>query len=387
MPPKRSKSAKPLKQDVQKANVAVTRSVGGKRKRIDASEKTTTRRGNIAKKAKLEEILYFRLLDVPADILYEICAYLHPLTLLRLSRTCKTLRAVFMSERSRYAWRLSFESILLDGIREVRNDISEPRLANLLFDDRCDKCQKSRKGQLPQFMLRVNLCQTCLYKSPDFLPGKLLDKTAKEVAKTARYVDWIKRFTPSTPSLGYFGTPELFDRASFVEMVKETKNLTGDKFFVWSNNEKENFESLKDECRQLKDFKIHMDECAALEKKEKKHAIGLQRRKDIAARMKEDGYIIAGRPEDDADEDFWADVLRTLSRDKSFPSRYRTLISRQVPLTDEEWKEGGILKSLIECGKVVEGDKRRIAREKKERARERAKVEKASKRGTRAQRS
>lgn len=42
-----------------------------------------------------------------------------------------------------------------------------------------------------------------------------------------------------------------------------------------------------------------------------------------------------------------------------------------------EWGKGDILKTLIDCGKIVEGDK---LREKKERARERAKVARAAKR-------
>ncbi|KIY66568.1 hypothetical protein CYLTODRAFT_491348 [Cylindrobasidium torrendii FP15055 ss-10] len=375
MPPKRTKSAKPSEQKAQTADTSVTRCVGGKRKRVDATAPTRGRRGNTAKKVKLEEIVYFRLLDVPADVLYEICSYLHPLMVLYLSRACKTLRSIFMSEASRYAWRTSFESIFFDGIRDVRSDICEPRLANLLFEDRCDRCLKSRKGEFPQFMLRVNLCQTCLYKSPDFLPAKFLRETAEEAnnGKYVRHLGWIKRFTPSTPSLGYFGTPELFDRASFVEMVEETKDLTLDEFCVWRDKEKENFESLKDECRQLKEFKIEMAECAALEKAEKRRAAGVQRRKDIAARLAEAGYT-TNRPGGEADEEFWGDVLRTLSRDKLTPSRYRTLISRQAPLTDKEWKEGDILKCLIDCGKIVEGDKLRAAREKKGSTGQRAKT-------------
>ncbi|KIY62265.1 hypothetical protein CYLTODRAFT_323680, partial [Cylindrobasidium torrendii FP15055 ss-10] len=76
--------------------------------------------------------------DTPADILYEICSYLHPLDLLHLSRTSKHLRSHLMNASARYAWRTAFEFVFLDGIREVREDLEEPRLANLLFEQHCD---------------------------------------------------------------------------------------------------------------------------------------------------------------------------------------------------------------------------------------------------------
>lgn len=74
MPPKKTKSAKLPKQKVQTAVTPVTRAVGGKRKRVEACEPARGRRGKPAKKAKLEEIMYFRLLDVPEDVLYEVRA-------------------------------------------------------------------------------------------------------------------------------------------------------------------------------------------------------------------------------------------------------------------------------------------------------------------------
>lgn len=89
----------------------------------------------------------------------------------------------------------------------------------------------------------------------------------------------IQHFIPSEPSAGYHA-PELYDRASFVEIIEEIKDLTNAEFQEWWKRETENIESLKDECRQLKEFKIYMDEDAKLEKAEKKHAIWIQRREE-----------------------------------------------------------------------------------------------------------
>lgn len=89
----------------------------------------------------------------------------------------------------------------------------------------------------------------------------------------------IRSFTPFS-GLTWNSKTHVYDRASFVEMVEETKDLTDVEFSAWCEKEKENFESFKDECRQLEEFAIYMDQCALQEKEDKKRAIGVQRRKE-----------------------------------------------------------------------------------------------------------
>lgn len=84
--------------------------------------------------------------------------------------------------------------------------------------------------------------------------------------------------TSSEPNEG--GGGRVYDRASFIEMVEETKDLNDKEFAVWYKKEKENFESFEDECRQLHEFKLYMDECAMQEKADRKREIGIQRRKE-----------------------------------------------------------------------------------------------------------
>ncbi|KIY64076.1 hypothetical protein CYLTODRAFT_457540 [Cylindrobasidium torrendii FP15055 ss-10] len=366
MPAKTNKHAKQPKQKAQAADALAILSVaGGKRKRVDAQGGARGKRGTTSKKAKLEEIPTFALLTVP-DVLYKICSYLHPLAVLYLSRTCKKASELLLSKASIRAWCASFKSVLVEGIHDLYSDMYEPRLASLFFEDRCDGCQKSRRGKCPQFMLRVNMCDNCLYKSKDFLSDKQLKPTALEITDIrsldyGAHIPVIKSLTPSALSSG-FCTQELFDRASFVGMVKETKGLTKNELDKWSKERRYRYLGLEDECKRLKEYMVYMKGCAEQEKVDKRRAIGIQRRKDIAARFKEAGYVTE-QPNGEAGEEFWDDVLRTLSRDKISPSYYRTLISRQSPLTEQDWNGGEILKCLIACGKVVKGDKLRGERE------------------------
>lgn len=67
MPPKKIKSAKPK---ARPANAA-TRSVAGKRKRVDDCD-LSEHREDTTKKPRLEEVLCFKLLEIPNDVLYEV---------------------------------------------------------------------------------------------------------------------------------------------------------------------------------------------------------------------------------------------------------------------------------------------------------------------------
>lgn len=85
MPPKKIKSAKPK---ARPANAA-TRSVAGKRKRVDDCGLPAT------KKTKYKEVLDFGLLDIPNDVLYEVRvvqshfhAILTDIITLRFARIC-----------------------------------------------------------------------------------------------------------------------------------------------------------------------------------------------------------------------------------------------------------------------------------------------------------
>ncbi|KIY71389.1 hypothetical protein CYLTODRAFT_487304 [Cylindrobasidium torrendii FP15055 ss-10] len=378
MPPKKTKFAKSSK-DTAQADAVIGHTVR-KRKRVDKSDLVPCHQDDSAKRQKLEveEDTFFRILDVPTDILYEICSHLHPLGLLHLSRTCKSLRATLMSVASRHAWRSSFESIMFDGIRDVRDDLCEPRLATMLFEKRCDGCQKPRRSN-PQFMLRVNMCQSCLWRSPEFMRYYEFRRAAETVApKYCLARRSIEHMIPYGSSAQDNHRSRVYDRASFLEMIQETKDLTDDEFATWCKAEAANFKLLREECKYLGEFKDLMDKEASYEEAcriaASRAAICNQRQNDIAARFLNAGYVTTS-PGGDVGESFWADMSRLHWRDPKYEC-WR-MASREVPLTDKEWALGGILRNLIDCGVIIEGEK---LRKKKERARERARERRAAKR-------
>ncbi|KAJ7691280.1 hypothetical protein B0H17DRAFT_1063330 [Mycena rosella] len=82
-------------------------------------------------------------LDLPYDILLEILKILHPLDLLYLSRTNKTLRD-FLLDRSNAStiWRESFRTAE-DSPPECPSYTCEPQWARLLFEEVCHVCESS----------------------------------------------------------------------------------------------------------------------------------------------------------------------------------------------------------------------------------------------------
>ncbi|KAJ6521896.1 hypothetical protein DFH09DRAFT_1191985 [Mycena vulgaris] len=79
------------------------------------------------------------LLDLPFDILLEILKMLHPLDLLYLSRTNKTLREFLLDRNNISIWRTSFE--LAEGSPPKCPPYScEPQWARLLFEPVCHVC-------------------------------------------------------------------------------------------------------------------------------------------------------------------------------------------------------------------------------------------------------
>ncbi|KAI0792958.1 hypothetical protein BC629DRAFT_1287280 [Irpex lacteus] len=79
------------------------------------------------------------MLDMPLDVIIEICSYLHPKDLLNLARSSKDLRKFFMSRNSSSAWKAARATVTqpLPGLPLCPADLSEPAYANLMFDAYC----------------------------------------------------------------------------------------------------------------------------------------------------------------------------------------------------------------------------------------------------------
>ena len=93
-----------------------------------------------------------QLVEMPLDVLFEVCAILHllmmtsqflqifghlkPLDLLHLARTTKDLRAILMKRSSISIWKRARSQ--LNGLPDCPDDLSEPQYAELLFGKACN---------------------------------------------------------------------------------------------------------------------------------------------------------------------------------------------------------------------------------------------------------
>ncbi|KAF8549521.1 hypothetical protein OG21DRAFT_1421103, partial [Imleria badia] len=93
-----------------------------------------------------------------------IAAYTHPMDLLNLARTCKSLRQLLMHKSSAFVWKVA--RCQVDGLPDCPPDLTEPEYANLLFYARChartdptDDCGKRAKSIL--WRMRRRYCPDC----------------------------------------------------------------------------------------------------------------------------------------------------------------------------------------------------------------------------------
>ncbi|KAI0768923.1 hypothetical protein BC629DRAFT_805936 [Irpex lacteus] len=102
-----------------------------------------------------------QMLDMPLDVVMEICSHLFPKDLLNLARTSKSLRTFFMSRSSQHMWKAACSSV--PGLPSCPPDLSEPAYVNLLFDTHCHFCQKKNcnKAGLLHLEVRLRLCRDC----------------------------------------------------------------------------------------------------------------------------------------------------------------------------------------------------------------------------------
>ncbi|KAI1795649.1 hypothetical protein LXA43DRAFT_730878 [Ganoderma leucocontextum] len=97
--------------------------------------------------------------DMPLDILFEICRFLHPRDLLNLARTSKAFRALLMRRDSAIFWRQVRRQF--EGLPDPPSYLSEPAYANLLFFPHCHNCLKPN---IPNMvcMFSARFCRACL---------------------------------------------------------------------------------------------------------------------------------------------------------------------------------------------------------------------------------
>ncbi|KAK1232186.1 hypothetical protein PQX77_004698 [Marasmius sp. AFHP31] len=98
--------------------------------------------------------------EVPLDVLFEIFSYLEPLDLLRLSRTSKDLRRILISRSSSSVWKAAREHL---QVPDPARSMSEPKLANLLFDSHYHFCLVATVHNII-WTAASRCCKSCLPK-------------------------------------------------------------------------------------------------------------------------------------------------------------------------------------------------------------------------------
>ncbi|GAA5898979.1 F-box protein [Sporobolomyces salmoneus] len=106
------------------------------------------------------------VLELPMDLIWEICTHLDVGDLLALSNTNKSFRSVVTGESSSMLFKRARQRI---GLPELLSPMPDLRYAELMFGKGCNICGKANAGKVdPSF--RARICSAC-YKDKFFEPG------------------------------------------------------------------------------------------------------------------------------------------------------------------------------------------------------------------------
>ncbi|KIM36165.1 hypothetical protein M413DRAFT_449358 [Hebeloma cylindrosporum] len=98
--------------------------------------------------------------QMPVDILHEIFCHLHPVDVLSLSRTTRSLRKILLEPHARGIWRRSLANIR--GFPLCPPDLNEIQYASLAFDNFCTFCLATGGVGRVLWVCRVRCCQKCM---------------------------------------------------------------------------------------------------------------------------------------------------------------------------------------------------------------------------------
>ncbi|KAF7347542.1 F-box domain-containing protein [Mycena venus] len=139
-----------------------TRTATKKRKAdSDADGSSAPKKPKTTKKLKGRQGRLAGLLSISLDVVFEILGHLHPLDVLRLSRTSKEFRELLMHKSSRPIWRSSLNNV--QDMPPCPPNMTEPQWISLAFDSICQVCHKiARKVD---WSLYIRVCSKCVKTS------------------------------------------------------------------------------------------------------------------------------------------------------------------------------------------------------------------------------
>ncbi|KAJ7497574.1 hypothetical protein FB451DRAFT_1211984 [Mycena latifolia] len=268
-------------------------------------------------------------LDLPFDILLEILKILHPLDLLYLSRTNKTLRGFLLDRSNASIWRTSFESV--EGSPPPCPAYTcEPQWARLLFEEVCHVCLSTLEHDFLSdpiwWEFGARYCSECY-------SDQIVDKLPKKLTSGP---EW----STSRPGRGYYIAKRsaVFPCINGSYLAKDV-----DEFMVkysalnTENDKKALIRERRDQTKVLSD---HARICRAWMKDiVKVHTVAQRATKEARLNAISDKLHEAG----------WGSVL--LAHHYMYSLKDHDLVTIPRPLNDAEWaKIGPKLIADVEAG-------------------------------------
>ncbi|PPR05798.1 hypothetical protein CVT26_010148 [Gymnopilus dilepis] len=97
--------------------------------------KPTTKASSSKNSSKKRPLTLKLFVNLPLDVVIEICTNVEPADLLSLSRVSKSFRTFFMSRSMQSLWRTVLEGV--PYLPKCPEDLTEPQYASLVFDEFC----------------------------------------------------------------------------------------------------------------------------------------------------------------------------------------------------------------------------------------------------------
>ncbi|KAH6872033.1 hypothetical protein BKA70DRAFT_294738 [Coprinopsis sp. MPI-PUGE-AT-0042] len=282
---------------------------------------------------------------MPLDLLFEIFSKLHPLDLLTLARTAKSLRAVLLDRSAGSLWKESLEHHV-PGLPTCPDDVSEPAWVDLALGKTCQKCCRNVANQTLVWEARVRYCSRCLHEefrvkayNSTILPSQVKDCVPEE---------WIS-IKPTRMAKGcHMATLRAWEEDYRRAMVADssTRQAWITEKLLWKKSRKE----FSAKCSKWEDDYANLQHKQQLEDKDATKALILEKIKALGCCLEPENLL--------RDKWFWEEKeVKGLLKKKQIPDRVWSNVEHEVAklarlashnLLEEERKEAlGLRRNLV----------------------------------------
>ncbi|CAE6410260.1 unnamed protein product [Rhizoctonia solani] len=313
MPPLTRSRTRATNAPVTKVNPAVSRSATGQSTTKSTSKappkkKARGNKGLIGKGSP--SVLAFHFASLPLELFLEastIARHLHPLDLIRLSRSSKLFRNMFMRRPATEIWRAVLANAGLPPCPD--SSMSEPRYTALLFLEQCTECHKPATRHVDPIFL-VRLCYTC---------RKDMAITHKEVGK---YQSLISRSEFLVPPRGNAARSYWYMMEDCDEVVEKARQLheagDNDALRAWMHDRVEFVRVWREKVAPLVEW---------VESREEEYKAGLRMLRETRLAEIDDRLIELG----------WE--LVDIEKAEYYSESWKSLVNKTKPLEEKEWDD------------------------------------------------